>query len=107
MFFDYLFREKEEYSSFLSKEQSSYELLKEQQEVLLEPPSLADKLETMLNHLNKMAFDFGEEQAARQMRKHAVDYLKGVAYASKAKQAFVMAQTVKEYEEICASLSQS
>ena len=41
------------------------------------------------------------------MRKHAVDYLKGVAYASKAKQAFVMAQTVKEYEEICATLSQS
>ena len=74
---------------------------------LLELPSLANKLETMLNHLHKMAFDLGEEQAARQMRKHAVDYLKGVAYASKAKQAFVTAQTVKEYEEICATLSQS
>lgn len=74
---------------------------------LLEPPSLDDKLKTMLNHLHKMALDLGEEQATRQMRKHAVDYLKGVAYASKAKQAFVIAQTVREYEEICATLSQS
>ena len=60
-------------------------------------PSLAERKETMLRHLDYMTEVYGEEVACRDMRKHAVHYVKGLSGAGKAKALFNEARTRADY----------
>ena len=61
------------------------------------PISLEERYETMVSHLDDMIYYFGEALAAKEMRKHAAAYLKGVRNANRVKSAIVQANTRVDY----------
>lgn len=67
-------------------------------------PSLTEKVETMQRQLLLMSEEIGEIRACKEMRKHAAAYLKGISYASQAKQKLVQAATIEQYYEVFAEL---
>ena len=79
----FIFRETREYL-----EKGSYTL-----------PSLRERIETAMLHYEKMKNYYGENIAGREMRKHAMAYIKGVPGASKCKKALTSAMTEEEYRE--------
>ena len=66
----------------------------------LPPISLEVKIETLNKHLYLLGQDIGEEQACRQMRKHAPAYLSGIPHAKKAKQLINQALSYAQYAEV-------
>ena len=79
----FIFRETREYL-----EQGSYTL-----------PSISERIETAMLHFEKMKNYYGENIAGREMRKHAMAYIKGVPGASRCKKALTSAMTEEEYRE--------
>lgn len=61
------------------------------------PVSIEEKKRTMMRHFDYMCAFEGERIAVKEMRKHCVAYLKGIAGASKAKAAVVKAQSRDDY----------
>ena len=61
------------------------------------PISLEERYNTIISHLDDMIFYFGEQLAAKEMRKHAAAYLKGVRNANRVKAAIVQANTRDDY----------
>ena len=55
------------------------------------------RISTLIRHLDYMIEDSGEAKAVREMRKHAMGYLKGLEGASKAKAAINSAMTRDDY----------
>ena len=62
--------------------------------------SLDTRISTMLEHLDLMVSAFGEDVGCREMRKHAVAYVKGLKGASRAKQMINSARTRDEYRRV-------
>lgn len=62
-------------------------------------PTPEERVETALRHLSYMAEAHGEAAACREMRKHAVAYVKGMRGASKVKEAVSRASSAGEYRE--------
>lgn len=62
--------------------------------------SLEARISVMKKHLALMISYIGEKSACKEMRKHAVAYLKGIPYASKAKQSMVHSSTYAEYDTV-------
>ncbi len=60
-------------------------------------PTLEEKTETLLTHLSYMISWYGSETACRDMRKHAVGYVKGIKGASRAKQLINTASSYEDY----------
>ena len=79
----FIFRETREYLS-----NGSYTL-----------PSISERIETAMLHYEKMKKYYGENIAGREMRKHAMAYIKGVPGASRCKKALTSAMTEEEYRE--------
>ena len=61
-------------------------------------PTLEEKTETLLTHLSYMISWYGSETACRDMRKHAVGYVKGIKGASRAKQLINTASSYEDYQ---------
>ena len=59
--------------------------------------SLEERYNTIIKHLDYMISYFGEALAAREMRKHAAAYLKGVRNSSRVKATIVHALTRDDY----------
>ena len=70
----------------------------------LPPPTLEERLETLKRHLTLLVEEIGEEDACRNMRKHAPLYLKGIPHASKAKQLIHQASTYAQYLAVAEEL---
>ncbi|MEG0592761.1 MAG: tRNA dihydrouridine synthase DusB [Coprobacillus sp.] len=68
--------------------------------VLLEEPSIDEKLDQCLNHAKSLIPVEGEKNAIRQMRGHAPWYMKGLKSASQIKNRLSKIETYKELEEI-------
>ena len=68
-------------------------------------PSLQDVKATMSHHLDLMIDSFGERIACREMRKHAVHYVKGRPGAVKAKGLINNAASRQDYEEALSLLA--
>ncbi|MHC1691814.1 MAG: tRNA dihydrouridine synthase DusB [Sphaerochaetaceae bacterium] len=66
--------------------------------------TLLERTEVMRRHLVLLSADIGELSACRDMRKHAVSYLKGIPYAAQTKQELVHARTIADYEKAFADL---
>ncbi len=64
------------------------------------PAGLEEKIAAALKHLRLAVENKGEKRAAREFRKHAAWYLKGVKNASDIRQRIQKAATQKEYENI-------
>ena len=79
----FIFRETREYLS-----NGSYTL-----------PSISERIETAMLHYEKMKKYYGENIAGREMRKHAMAYIKGVPGASRCKKALTSAITEEEYRD--------
>ena len=79
----FIFRETREYL-----EKGSYTL-----------PSISERIETAMLHFEKMKNYYGENIAGREMRKHAMAYIKGVSGASRCKKALTSAMTEEEYRD--------
>ena len=79
----FIFRETREYLS-----SGSYTL-----------PSISERIETAMLHYEKMKKYYGENIAGREMRKHAMAYIKGVPGASRCKKTLTSAMTEEEYRE--------
>lgn len=73
-------------------------------ETLPQKASLEEKVDTMQHQLFLMSEEIGEVRACKEMRKHAAAYLKGMSFASQAKQKLVQATTVEQYREVFAEL---
>ena len=61
-------------------------------------PSLEDRKKTLLAHLSYMISWYGSGTACRDMRKHAVGYVKGIKGASRAKQLINTASSYEDYQ---------
>jgi tRNA-dihydrouridine synthase len=61
--------------------------------------TLLERTEVMRRHLMLLSADIGELSACRDMRKHAVSYLKGIPYAAHTKQELIHATTIADYEK--------
>ena len=79
----FIFRETREYL-----ENGSYTL-----------PSLTERIDTAMLHYRKMEYYYGKDVAGREMRKHAMAYIKGVPGAAKCKKALTTALTEEEYRD--------
>ena len=62
-------------------------------------PSVSDRIQTAIIHYRKMKEYYGEDIAGREMRKHAMAYIKGIHGASKCKKALTGAFTEEDYIE--------
>lgn len=71
--------------------------------ILLEEPTLDEKLDQCLNHAKRLIPVEGEKNAIRQMRGHAPWYMKGLKSASIIKNRLSKIETYKELEEIIES----
>ena len=60
--------------------------------------SLQERKATMLRHLDYMVQAFGDDVAMRDMRKHAVHYVKGLRGAGQAKAMINVARSREDYE---------
>ncbi len=65
-----------------------------------EGPSLKERFDTALLHLEKCIADKGEYAACREMRKHMGSYTKGLPGGASLRKKIVQASTYAEYEEI-------
>lgn len=72
--------------------------------MVLPPPTIETRVQTLLKQLHLMGADVGERLACKEMRKHATSYLKGIPHASHAKQALVQSNSYAEYEQVCRQL---
>lgn len=68
-------------------------------------PSIEDKKNAIMQHLNGLVNFLGENAACREMRKHVYAYLKGIPNSAKVRQSATVALTVKEYERALEGLS--
>ena len=66
--------------------------------VLLEDPSIDDKIDQCLNHAKRLLIVEGERNAIRQMRGHAPWYIKGLKSASQMKNYLSKIETYQELE---------
>lgn len=66
--------------------------------VLLEDPSIDDKIDQCLNHAKRLLIVEGERNAIRQMRGHAPWYMKGLKSASQMKNYLSKIETYQELE---------
>lgn len=71
----------------------------------LQEPTIEDKKNAILQHLNGLVEFLGENAACREMRKHVCAYLKGIPNSAKVRQSATVALTVKEYEKALEGLS--
>lgn len=62
-------------------------------------PSVQERKACLMRHLDYMIEHSGEAVACREMRKHAIGYVKGLAGASRVKAAVNAAMTRADYEE--------
>jgi tRNA-dihydrouridine synthase len=66
----------------------------------LPPPGARDRLETGLTHLRMVSADFGEDVAAREMRKHVAWYIKGLPHSAKVREQVNRTRGVEEMAEL-------
>lgn len=69
-----------------------------------ELPTPREKAETAIRHLDLMIRYFGEDLAAREMRKHMMSYLKGIEGSSRIKSSITKASCRDQYIEALAPL---
>ncbi len=69
-------------------------------------PSLEERTATMLRHLDYMVEAFGIQVAMRDMRKHAVHYVKGTRGAGQAKALINSASSRQDYEKALSLLTE-
>ena len=83
-----------------------FEMTKAQiQRKAIPEPSIEDKKNAIMQHLNGLVNFLGENAACREMRKHVYAYLKGIPNSAKVRQSATVALTVKEYERALEGLS--
>jgi tRNA-dihydrouridine synthase B len=70
----------------------------------LTPPSLPDRIDTAMIHLEGLAATMGEDCAVRHLRGQLPHYVKGEAGASRAREQIVRATTIMEVERILRSV---
>lgn len=68
-------------------------------------PTIQEKKDAIMEHLNGLVGFLGENAACREMRKHVCAYLKGIPNSAKVRQSATNALTVKAYEEALEQLS--
>ena len=66
----------------------------------LPPPTLAERAEIIKRHLNMLIAYKGAYIGAREMRKHATWYTRGLAHSAELRQAFNRAETYEDFENI-------
>ena len=66
----------------------------------LAPPSLDERYRTMLLHLNKAIYYYGERLGILEMRKHLAWYIKGLPYSAPVKNELQQCKDVSSIEEI-------
>jgi tRNA-dihydrouridine synthase B len=59
-------------------------------------PTAAERLETSLRHLQMMVAAIGEERAAREMRKHAAWYVRGLPHSAQVREQVNRARSADE-----------
>lgn len=62
-------------------------------------PSVQERKETALRHLERMIHYYGEEHAGKEMRKHAMAYIKGISGANRTKALLTTAITYDDYRK--------
>jgi tRNA-dihydrouridine synthase B len=63
-------------------------------------PTVAERLETGLRHLQMMVQATGPERAAREMRKHAAWYIKGLPHSARVREQVNRTRSVDEMSEL-------
>ena len=63
-------------------------------------PTLAERLDTCLEHINLIRNDKGEHTAAAEIKKHAALYIKGVRSAASVRDRIMKTNSTEEFEEI-------
>ena len=63
------------------------------------PPTVDERLDTMLRHAEMMALRRGEELGLREFRKHVVCYMKAFPHARELKTRLMQCGTVAQYQE--------
>ena len=64
-----------------------------------ERPTVLERKETALHHLERMIHYYGETLAGKEMRKHAMAYIKGISGANRTKSMLTTAITYEDYEK--------
>jgi tRNA-dihydrouridine synthase B len=67
---------------------------------LLSPPTVKERIETAISHLQKLVDYKGEYTGVREMRRHAASYIKGLPHCTDVKQQLNQAETQEKMEEI-------
>ena len=63
-------------------------------------PSLEERIQVMMDHLDKALVYYGQRQGILEMRKHLLAYMKGLESCKEVKLALVQAKTREEVKEI-------